>query len=99
MKEQDILLALEDLVANLNIQLRYEKGDFAGGFCRVDDDKIIIVNSEYSRKKKIYLLTRELSRLDLDDVFIVPAIRKLIEKERRDSEFQKAHDLEEVVND
>jgi len=99
MKEQDILLALEDVVSSLNIQLRYEKGDFSGGFCRVDDDKLIILNADYTRKKKINILSRELSRIKLDDVFIVPAIRKLIEKERQDIEFQEAHDLEEVAND
>ena len=99
MKEQDILLALEDVVASLNIQLRYEKGDFSGGFCRLDDDKLIILNADYTRKKKINILSRELSRIKLDDIFIVPAIRKLIEKERQNIEFQEAHDLEEVAND
>ena len=82
MKSADILLALEEIAANIGIELRYEKGDFEGGLCRVDQDQLIIINANLMTQRKITLLARELSTVNLDDVFIVPAIRNIIETER-----------------
>lgn len=82
MKEQDLLCALEEIVANLNITLRYEKGDFEGGLCRVGQDRLLIVNSLSTRKKRISLLAHELAKFTLDDIFIMPAVRKVIDNER-----------------
>jgi hypothetical protein len=98
MKEQEILLALEELTADLGVTLRYEKGDFEGGFCRVDDDKVIIINAGTSRKAKIGILARELGRFSLDEVFIVPAVRKIIEKNQERND-QGAHEIEEESHD
>ncbi len=91
MKEQDVLLALEDLTVELGVTLRYEKGDFEGGFCRIDEDKVMFVNAGAPRKVKIGILARELGRFNLDEVFILPAIRKVIEKHRE----KKALDVSE----
>ena len=82
MKNADILLALEEIAANIGIELRYEKGDFEGGLCRVDQEQLIIINTNLLTQRKITLLARELSTVNLDDVFIVPAIRNIIETER-----------------
>ncbi len=86
MKDQDLLRALEELVAQLGIQLRYEKGDFDGGLCRVDDQRLLIANAALPTRKKIRLLARELGRLELDQVFVVPAVRRAIEAARQDQE-------------
>ena len=36
MKEAEILQALETLAKALDLQVRYEKGDFHGGHCRLN---------------------------------------------------------------
>ena len=99
MKEQDILLALEDLARSLCVSLRYEKGDFEGGYCRVDQDNVIIIHAMSTRKKKINILARELNRFNLDEVFIVPAVRKIIDREKHGEEDKDLLELEEKIYD
>ena len=38
------LVKLEDLIAESDYFLRYEKGNFKSGYCLLHDQKIIIVN-------------------------------------------------------
>ena len=78
MKEEEILSGLEKLVESLSIQLRYEKGDFAGGYCVLKEKRMLIVNSALSPAMRIKVLARELATMNLDDVFVVPALRDVI---------------------
>jgi hypothetical protein len=78
MKEDEILAGLEKLVENLGIQLRYEKGDFFGGFCAVKDKRMIIVNNALSPAQRIKILSGELAAMNLDHVFVLPALREVI---------------------
>jgi hypothetical protein len=78
MKEEEILSGLEKLVESLSIQLRYEKGDFAGGYCVLKDQRMMIVNSALTPAMRIKVLARELATMNLDDVFVVPALRDVI---------------------
>ena len=47
------LSKLEDLIAESDYTLRYEKGNFKSGFCVLKDQKIIIVNKFYPTEGKI----------------------------------------------
>ncbi len=78
MKRENILQAFENLVSNLSIDLRYEKGDFDGGLCRMPNKYVLIVNSKLPREQKIKLIASELSSLDLNHIYIRPALRKII---------------------
>ena len=78
MKTENILQAFENLVNNLSINLRYEKGDFNGGLCRMPDKNILIVNSRLPMEQKIKLIAAELNSLDLNHIYIRPALRKII---------------------
>ena len=78
MKTENILQAFENLVNNLSIDLRYEKGDFNGGLCRMPDRDILIVNSRLPMEQKIKLIASELNSLDLNHIYIRPAIREII---------------------
>lgn len=79
--EDDILLQqLESLIHDLSIKLRYEKGDFQGGLCKVNGEKIFIVNKKLPTERKIKIFAEDLSQLDLDNIFMVPAVRKIIDE-------------------
>jgi DNA-binding cell septation regulator SpoVG len=78
MKEEEILSGLEKLVESLSIQLRYEKGDFAGGYCVLKDKRMMIVNHSQSPATRIKVLARALAEMNLDDIFVVPALREVI---------------------
>ena len=44
----------------------------------------MIVNSKFTSEQKIRIIARELCQLDLDQVFIIPAIREIIDEAREE---------------
>lgn len=81
MSEEEVLLALETLAKALEIEIRYEKGDFLGGLCRVEGQNLLLVQKNETCNRKIQLLARELGTFNLDNVYVLPALRELIESE------------------
>ncbi|MDZ7268065.1 MAG: ImmA/IrrE family metallo-endopeptidase [candidate division KSB1 bacterium] len=79
MKEEEILSSLEKLLDSLGIELRYEKGDFTGGYCLVKEKPMMIINSALAPAQRIRILARELAQMKLENVFIVPALRQVLE--------------------
>ena len=79
MKPDELLSGLEKLVADLGVKLRYEKGDFSGGYCVLKDDPMIIIQKRLDDDLKIRILARELAQADLEHLYIVPALREIIE--------------------
>ncbi len=63
----------------MGVRVRYEEGDFKGGLCRIEGERMIIVQRKVSVEKKIESLARCVGLLDLGNVFIVPELRQLIE--------------------
>lgn len=60
------LTKLEDIVAESDYILRYEKGNFKSGYCVLKDQKIIIVNKFYTTEGKINALLEILRSVTLD---------------------------------
>lgn len=79
MKEDEVLSGLETVMTTLGVQVRYEKGDFAGGLCKLKDKQLLILNSAMPPNQKIRILANELSQMELDNVFMVPALRQVID--------------------
>ncbi len=81
MSQEETLLALETLAKTLDVEVRYEKGDFNGGLCRIDDRCILLVQKTDPLHRKIHVLARELGAMNFDHIFVMPALRLLIEEE------------------
>jgi len=60
------LTKLEDIIAESDYVLRYEKGNFKSGYCILKDQKIIIVNKFYTTEGKINALLEILKNVTLD---------------------------------
>ncbi|MBS1487390.1 MAG: hypothetical protein JST43_07345 [Bacteroidetes bacterium] len=60
------LTKLEDLIAESDYILRYEKGNFKAGYCILKDQKIVIVNRFFSLEGKINALLDILRTVPLD---------------------------------
>jgi hypothetical protein len=60
------LTRLEDMIAESDYTLRYEKGNFKSGYCVLKDQKIIIVNKFYPTEGKINALLDILKNVPLD---------------------------------
>lgn len=79
MTQELILQGFESLIQNLSIDLRYEKGHFTGGLCKVGNRVVFIINHKLPIEKKIKLIADELKRLNLEQIYIRPALRNIIE--------------------
>lgn len=60
------LSKLEDLFAESDYILRYEKGSFHSGYCLLRDTKIAIVNKYFPLDGKINALLEILRSIDID---------------------------------
>jgi hypothetical protein len=60
------LVKLEDLIAESDYFLRYEKGNFKSGYCLLRDQKIMIVNKFFTTEGKINILLEILRTLKLN---------------------------------
>ncbi len=85
MDDHTALSQLEGLADKLGIQIRYDKIveeelTSTGGLCRLKGECFIIVNSKTTTKDKIRALVKALKNFDLDDVYIRPALRELLER-------------------
>jgi len=78
MKDDEILQGLEKIAESLGMQLRYEKGDFAGGSCVLEGKHMLFIPSGLAPAQKTKVLARELAQMNLENIFIVPALREVI---------------------
>ncbi len=81
MLQEQIIKELEDLAEKSSIALRYEKGDFDGGFCVLKDERIIVINKRLSVPKKASVLAQALAEVGIEEVYLKPAVREFIEDE------------------
>lgn len=63
---KQFLSKLEDIFAESDYVLRYEKGNFKSGYCVLKETKIAIVNKYYTTEGKINCLIDILKNIDLD---------------------------------
>lgn len=84
MSNEEILEGLEKLLLELGIDVRYEKGEFVGGLYRYKSKEQLLVNKTLDIEYKIRVIAKELhGKLDLQNTFIVPALREIIEDASR----------------
>ncbi|MCW5910727.1 MAG: hypothetical protein KIT62_06620 [Cyclobacteriaceae bacterium] len=74
------LTKLEDLIAESDYILRYEKGNFKSGYCLLKEQKIMIVNKFFTVEGKINALLDILKNLELDPTRFSEKSKKLYEE-------------------
>ena len=74
------LTKLEDLIAESDYTLRYEKGNFKSGYCVLKDQKIIIVNKFYPTEGKINAMLDIIKNVQLDSTRFTEKSIKLYEE-------------------
>ena len=80
-ESKQVLHELEDIVQRLGYTMRYEKGNFEGGYCLIKESKLFVINSRYEVEKRISIISRNLKELGIDSIFVKPGIREIIENE------------------
>ena len=74
------LTRLEDIIAESDYVLLYEKGNFKSGYCVLKDQNIIIVNKFYTTEGKINALLDILRNVALDTSKFSEKSQKLYEE-------------------
>lgn len=69
---------LEDIFAESDYILRYEKGNFKSGYCVLKDTKIAIVNRYYTVEGKINCLIDILKSVSIDQSGLTEKNQKLL---------------------
>ncbi len=57
---------LEDLIAESDYVLRYERGNFQSGWCLLRDTKVIVINKFFGVDGKINCLLDIIKSIDID---------------------------------
>ncbi len=77
---ENLLEELKQLAVQIGAHVRFERGDFKGGYCIIKKDKIIVINKLSNLQRKVYILATALKELGLEEIYIQPKIRELIEE-------------------
>tara|TARA_B100000315_G_C14114826_1_gene379789 strand:- start:219 stop:494 length:276 start_codon:yes stop_codon:yes gene_type:complete len=78
-KPADIFQELEHIAGQLNICIIYEKGNFNGGYCILEEERIIVINRLKSIEQRIRSLAQAFARLYTSQIYLKPTIREMIE--------------------
>jgi hypothetical protein len=81
MKHDDLLTELQEAARQLGVTVRFEKGDFEGGFCLLRTERVVLVNRRLLPARKASVLAQALNEVGLDNVFLKPAVREYVEDE------------------
>lgn len=77
---EDLIGELKSLASQLGATVRFEKGDFKGGYCILKESKVIVINKLANLQRKAIILSIALKELGVDDIYINPKLRELIEE-------------------
>tara|TARA_Y100000994_G_scaffold44752_1_gene35103 strand:- start:483 stop:752 length:270 start_codon:yes stop_codon:yes gene_type:complete len=84
LKPEKIFILFEELAEKMNINIVQGKGDFIGGMCSVNDESYIVINKVKPMSQRLNVLGAEFSKLDLNNIFVSPALRDFIEDIQQD---------------
>lgn len=77
---QNTLDKLEELLAELNYVVRYERGTFQSGYCILEQKKVVVLNKFLQMEGRINTLIDIVSKLVSDPAALSPEGRKTFEQ-------------------
>lgn len=75
---ETILQDLRSLATQMGAKVRFEKGNFKGGYCIVKESKVIVINKLSNLQRKVITLAAALKELGIDEVYLPPKLRNII---------------------
>ena len=78
MKNIELLNEFHLLADKLDVKIMKGKGDFSGGSCTVNNEKVIVINNGKPIEQRLNILASCFKDYNLDGLFIVPALREYI---------------------
>jgi hypothetical protein len=81
MKHEELIEDLTEVARQMGVTIRYERGDFEGGYCILKDQRILLVNRRLAPQRKAAVLATAMNEMGLEHTFVKPALREYIEDE------------------
>jgi hypothetical protein len=81
MKAEELVEELQEIARQIGVTVRFEKGDFEGGYCLLRDQRLVLINKRLMPSRKASLLALALQSIGLETIFLKPALRQYIEDE------------------
>jgi hypothetical protein len=82
MKKEKLYSEFEELGQRLGVKIIKGKGNFTGGICTVKDETVIVVNKMKPIEHRLKILATSFLEYNLDDIYMIPALRAFIENTR-----------------
>ena len=82
---------LEDFLSlgeKCNIKIIHYKGDFNGDNCLLFANNTIVINKHKPLDQRLHVLAKCFSQINLDNVYIKPVLRDLIEQVKTDKVYE-----------
>ena len=82
-KEEEILQALEQVAERLSVQVHYEEMKafefrIQDGYCMIKGESHIYIDRKRPIQEKIRILTEELKKFNLEEIYIPPLLRERV---------------------
>ena len=71
---------LQEILKSQGYSIRYEKGNFKGGYCVVMTQKVVIINKFFPLESKINTLAEVIRDIELDPSMLSPNQLSLIKQ-------------------
>jgi len=81
MTGEEIVEHLTELCGKLGLAVRFESMASSGGLCNLRGAKTLFVGTACSRAEQTVTFCEALIDMDLDEVYILPEIREIIESQ------------------
>jgi|TARA_B110000914_G_scaffold223280_1_gene238437 hypothetical protein len=83
-------LLLDDFIAlshKFDIKIIQDKGDFNGDSCMLFTDNVVVINKHKPLEQRLHILAKCFSKINLDNIYIKPILRDLIDNVGSDNEY------------
>jgi hypothetical protein len=77
-----LLMGLEAVAARLGVAVRYEPCEGRGGMCTLRGRRVLIIDDGKTAAERAEVIARGLAELDLEAIYVPPAVREAIEGHR-----------------
>jgi len=80
-KQEELIQELQEVARQLGVSVRFERGDFEGGYCILRAQKLLLINRRLLPGRKAAVLAAAVHEIGLENLFLKPALRSYIEDE------------------
>lgn len=77
---EGVVEELKSIALQLGAEVRFEKGDFKGGYCLLKESKVIVINKITNLQRKVIVLSMALKELGVDKIYLTPKMREIIDE-------------------